>query len=137
MRFTSDSPFFPHTPWFSMPGNARTETDFRTAPDVSATPDGDVALGPAIRFTRVWPNPSFESVSFGFALPVDADVEMVIFDALGRRIMTVAEGPLEAGSHLATWSGHDGGASRVPAGVYFARLSANGVERVRKIVIAR
>ncbi len=32
-RFRTNNPLFPVTPWFSLPGNGRTETKFRTEPE--------------------------------------------------------------------------------------------------------
>src|SRR5206468_11287265 len=40
VRFETDSPFFPHSPWLSLPYNGRTETDFRTEGCSDADADG-------------------------------------------------------------------------------------------------
>src|SRR5207247_2108915 len=40
VRFETDSPFFPRSPWLSLPYNGRTETDFRTEGCSDADADG-------------------------------------------------------------------------------------------------
>jgi flagellar hook assembly protein FlgD len=44
-------------------------------------------------------------------------------------------GPVPAGRHAATWDGTDTGGSRVPAGVYFYRVSLGAARRDGKIVL--
>jgi len=40
VRLSSPDPFFPRSPWFSLPGNARTETDLRVDHNIDADGDG-------------------------------------------------------------------------------------------------
>jgi len=138
MRFASDSPFFPHTPWLSKQGNGSTETDLRTAPASTGVEDlaDGLAGGASLRFARVFPNPFMESISIGFALVAAAPVHLTMHDASGRHVATIFDGPLAAGAHSVQWSGENE-AGRVANGVYFARLTANGVERTKKIVLRR
>lgn len=37
LRIASHNPYFPHTPWFSPPGNGATEIDLRTADAAEGT----------------------------------------------------------------------------------------------------
>lgn len=55
----------------------------------------EFALGAA------YPNPSSGAVTVPFALPEAADVEVVAYDLLGRRVETLAAGRYEAGRHAA------------------------------------
>ena len=55
------------------------------------------------------------------------DVEVAVYDALGRRVATALQGAFEAGVHEAPID-----LSALPAGLYVARLIADGaVETVR------
>lgn len=136
LRWRSDSPFIPWTPWFSPARGGTTETDFRTPANTSDTPLAD-ANGAALRFARVWPNPFVESVSLGFALPAAADVRLTVHDVSGRRIATVVDDRVDAGLHTAAWDGRSVDGARVASGVYFVRLAAAGIERQKKIVLSK
>ena len=102
------------------------------------SPRGIVDAGPPESVTRfalgpVVPNPVARVSHVSFALPVPARVRLVAYDARGRAVATLAEGTYPAGRHTAAWDGR-AGARLAPAGLYFLRLSAPGVELVERIV---
>jgi flagellar hook assembly protein FlgD len=66
----------------------------------------------------------------------DANAEVSIYDALGRRVSTPHEGVLAAGRHEITWDGRDVHGARAHAGVYFARARSEGAIRTQRIVLA-
>jgi flagellar hook assembly protein FlgD len=61
-------------------------------------------------------------------------VRVEIFDAGGRRVRVLRDGPLPAGRHEAAWNGRDGKGAAVAAGVYFYALSVDDQKIARKIV---
>jgi hypothetical protein len=64
-------------------------------------------------------------------------VELAILDIAGRRVRTLMNGELPAGDGEARWDGL-GRHGEVPGvGVYFARLSAPGGQRIAKLVLLR
>jgi subtilisin family serine protease len=72
------------------------------------------------------PNPFNPKTAIRFTLPVAGQVNLSLYSADGRRIATLREGMLAAGSHEAVWMGKDAAGRAVPSGVYFARLSVDG-----------
>jgi photosystem II stability/assembly factor-like uncharacterized protein len=66
----------------------------------------------------VTPNPSDGAVSVAYRLSTPGPVDVAVYDALGRRLATLASGPQAAGLHRAAWNGAG------PGGVYFVRLTA-------------
>ncbi|MEO6461495.1 MAG: hypothetical protein ABIP29_00280, partial [Candidatus Eisenbacteria bacterium] len=76
----------------------------------------------------VTPNPASGPAQVAFALPQDCHVRLVAIDVRGREVATLTDGPLPAGRHAVAWGG------RTPAGVYFLRLVAPGVELVQRVV---
>lgn len=63
--------------------------------------------------------------------------ELAIFDARGRRVRVLADGPLEAGSHAWRWDGRDEAGRAVPGGCYLARVQGAGGGATGKLVLLR
>jgi hypothetical protein len=90
----------------------------------------------ALSFRVVGGNPVVGSPHFSLELPSAMAVDLSLCDMTGRRVLTLASGDLAAGYHAVDWSSGEG--HRVlPAGVYFARLTAGSRVMVRKIVLIR
>ena len=78
----------------------------------------------------VAPNPvaSDATVRFHLGRPADAAVE--VFDALGRRVAVLANGPFAVGSHQVAWS-----TARLSSGAYVVRLRAGGTVATRAVSV--
>ena len=113
-----------------------TLADLRAAADVARsqfTPDDvgpDAARGVSIGPAR--PNPASGRTALTFYLDAPRDVRLAVADVLGREVAVLAEGPRAAGEHTATLD-----ASRLPAGVYVARLVAGGETAARRLTVVR
>jgi hypothetical protein len=92
-----------------------TSTDVQSE---SALPDG-------LHLTGNYPNPFNASTRINYVLDRAADIELAVFDALGRRVTTLAKGPQAAGPHEVDWHGTDRHGRTVSSGVYYCRLTAN------------
>ncbi|MGA9117229.1 MAG: FlgD immunoglobulin-like domain containing protein [Bacteroidota bacterium] len=86
-------------------------------PAPEGVPSG-FALGPA------WPNPFNPSTRMRVELPGAADLELRVFDLLGRPVALLASGTFPAGYHDAVWDGRSDSGQRVSSGIYIARLEA-------------
>ncbi|MEZ4655566.1 MAG: T9SS type A sorting domain-containing protein [Candidatus Eisenbacteria bacterium] len=135
VRFTSDSPYFPGTRWYSMPWNGAGGTHVRTGDDATDVAE-DLPGSTSIRFSRIEPNPLRVETTLDFVLPASGPTSLTIHDVSGRRMATLVEGDLDAGSHFASWEGRDDRGRVVPAGVYFARLEQGEERVVQKVVVA-
>lgn len=113
------------------------------APDKAVpTAPGSGATGvtPAIaRLGAPSPNPTGLATIVPVALDSPAVVTLAIYDAGGRRVRSLVEGrALPAGEHRIVWDGLGADGTRVGAGVYFARLAANGTSLGgRSVVVTR
>lgn len=83
------------------------------------------------------PNPFNPRTRFSFDLPVDARVQLVIYDLQGRVVKVLADGQRSAGVHEFVWNGEDGAGARVASGTYFARLDTDRGRIVRKVVMLK
>lgn len=101
-------------------------------------PTGFVGVDPtplAFSLAVPSPNPASRSTSLSFTLPVAGDASLVLFDASGRALRTLASGEHAAGVHSATWDLHAADGRSVAPGLYFARLACAGRETIRRIVV--
>jgi hypothetical protein len=87
------------------------------------------------RIWPAWPNPARGSVRLEFESPTPAAARIAVYAVSGRLVRELVAGPVPAGRHAATWDGTDTGGSRVPAGVYFYRVSLGAARRDGKIVL--
>jgi len=81
---------------------------------------------------KPYPNPSGGQATLEYALPEQAEVRISVYDVLGRRVATVAEGTKPAGRHSADLEG-----ARMPSGTYFVRMRAEGFQQTRRLTVVR
>jgi hypothetical protein len=79
------------------------------------------------------PNPARGEARLELALPVDAVVDVGVFDVAGRRTATLASGALPAGVHALRWQADPA----LAAGVYLVRARVGEEESTRRLVRAR
>jgi hypothetical protein len=86
------------------------------------------------------PNPFRTSTTIELSLPESIDGEAValrIFDAQGRRVRTLASGPMSAGTHALTWDGRDDRGIALPVGSYWYRLRTAESTVSRRLLLVR
>ena len=79
-----------------------------------------------------YPNPFTDQTTITYELAETGPVQLQVFDLQGRLIRDLAQGTQPAGKHAVTFS-----ADRLPAGTYMCRLSANGSQETRKMILVR
>src|SRR5262245_12220531 len=87
----------------------------------------------ALALLRPSPNPANGPVTLRFVLTREAPVDLAIFDVSGRRVRKLARGARPAGPHTITWDLRDESGRAVGAGLYFARLEAEGRSLTRML----
>jgi hypothetical protein len=90
--------------------------------------------------TPGYPNPFTQSTELGIVLPrgmEGASASLSVFDASGRLVRTLVDGPQRAGIHRIVWDGTDNRNRRVDAGIYFLKLDAGGHKLVRRLTVVR
>jgi hypothetical protein len=65
------------------------------------------------------------------------NVKLVIYDILGREVITLVSDFKPVGKYTAYWNGHDRAGRRVSAGLYLYRLQAGDFIRTRKILVLK
>ncbi len=86
------------------------------------------------------PNPTTGATRIDYALPVNGNVALGIYNVTGQLVRELVKGPVQAGQWAVTWDGRDASARNVPGGVYFYKLTVSGersYRAVKKIVILK
>ena len=83
------------------------------------------------------PNPFGPHATLEFHLPSPGLVRLAVYDVAGRRVTSLIDRRMDAGTHRALWDGTDETGRTVASGVYFLRLDACGQTRQRKAVLLR
>ncbi len=78
------------------------------------------------------PNPFNPRTTFTFNLDTPGSAALEVFDTRGRKVRTLVQGNVPAGSYEVDWFGHDDSGRRLASGVYLVRLrQANRVSLQR------
>jgi hypothetical protein len=92
-------------------------------------------LPAALAFHAPRPNPLTREAVFAFDLPQAAPVSLAIYDLTGRRVASLVSGSLGPGRYQMPWRAVTEGGARVPGGLYFARFTTPGMERVARLIV--
>ena len=99
--------------------------------------DPSLSEGHAI-LSKNYPNPFHSITTLPFSLNRPAQVDLAIFDVLGRRVRTLAKGVFPEGRHAVEWEGSSDSGQSLPGGIYFYRLIENGITvETRMITMVR
>ncbi len=79
-----------------------------------------------------FPNPFNPSTSLRYGLPESSEIDIAVYNMLGRQIATLFRGRQSAGQHTVTWdaSGH-------ASGVYLIQLRSRGVKLTRTVQLVK
>jgi hypothetical protein len=79
-----------------------------------------------------YPNPFNPTTRINYQLKVTGHVTLKVYDILGREVTTLVDESQESGIHYTTFDG-----TRLASGVYFYRLTAPGVNQMRKMMLTK
>jgi len=91
----------------------------------------DPVAGDALRVIGVRPNPTRGAAEFSFDLRQAGRVGVTVFDSRGRRVGSMFDGDLPAGTHRFLWN-----AAGMPTGLYLIRARGAGVEKTAKLAVS-
>jgi subtilisin family serine protease len=87
--------------------------------------------GPAL--WQNYPNPFIGSTLIAYQVPnAGARVTLRVYDAMGRLVRVLVEGPQTAGLHQVAWAGRNGNGRAMPAGVYFYEIQIGSAFKATK-----
>jgi subtilisin family serine protease len=70
-----------------------------------------------------------------FTMPAGGQARVDLFDVAGRKVAVLFNGQANVGVTTLSWSGRDASGRAMHPGAYFARLTANGAQQGKEIVL--
>jgi hypothetical protein len=92
---------------------------------------------PRLALSAPRPQPSRGTARLELELSRATSIDVVIYDASGRRVRTLLDGARDAGRHALAWDGADDRGHAVSPGVFFVRADAAGASVTRRLVRVR
>jgi FlgD Ig-like domain len=77
------------------------------------------------------PNPMRDNTSISYQLAATGPVKLAVYNVAGQMVKTLVNRPQMAGRYTVNWNGRDETGRQAAAGVYFYRLTANGISASR------
>jgi len=93
----------------------------------TAVPGTPAGAGDGSAVQAASPNPTNGPVSVSYLLGREGEVRVSVFDVAGRLVAEPPAGRQGPGPQRATWNGRTGDGKLVASGVYFVRVTLNGV----------
>jgi hypothetical protein len=93
------------------------------------------AVPPTPALAGSFPNPFNPVTTVRFAVPVESRVSLRIYDLQGRVVRTLVDALVPAGWHERQWDARQDAGHRLPGGIFFLRMEANGATITRKLVL--
>lgn len=85
-------------------------------------------------FAPIVPNPSREASTVSWTLPTEQDVEVAVYDVVGRSLRTLARGRMPAGQQSVRWDFRDASGRAVPPGLYLVKLRVGAETFTRRVI---
>ncbi|RKZ30913.1 hypothetical protein DRQ36_03890 [bacterium] len=104
---------------------------------VSGIDDQNPGLPKELALRDNYPNPFNPATSIEFDLPKDGVVELAVYDVLGKRVTTLLDDNMKAGTHRIIWSGRNDRGQELPSGVYLYRLTAGEKTISKKMILVK
>ncbi len=79
-----------------------------------------------------YPNPFNPTTKIKFDIPKLSDVQLIIFDAVGREVKNITQNNMTAGSYEYEFNGEN-----LSSGIYYFKLQTNGFAKTVKMVLVK
>jgi hypothetical protein len=100
-------------------------------PEGPGSPNAPTSLGPT------YPNPFNPSVTIRLTLRSRGPAKLTVYDTTGRRVRTLLNRNMDAGSTEVRWDGRNDHGDRVASGIYYCRLETVGNTATRSLALIK
>jgi hypothetical protein len=97
----------------------------------------DLTIPTDYALSQNYPNPFNPETRIHYDLPNDGHIKLIIYDILGRELVTLIDRDQSAGRFNIIWNGKDAFGNPVGSGLYFYQLTADKFSQTKKMIISR
>ncbi|MFH2035978.1 MAG: T9SS type A sorting domain-containing protein [Candidatus Zixiibacteriota bacterium] len=84
-----------------------------------------------------YPNPFNPTTTIEFELTRKSNVELTVYDILGRKVANLINQQMPVGSHTINWYGRNQNGDNVASGIYFYKIKTDQFSDTKKMVLVR
>ena len=99
--------------------------------------DLSIPMPTEFSLSQNYPNPFNARTEIRYALPVDSDVKLDVFNVLGQKVATILDGKQKAGYHSITWNGTSSSGEPIATGLYMYKLVTSEKTFVKKMLMLK
>jgi hypothetical protein len=108
-------------------------TNFTGLNSLVFTPGVQPSMAPvSYNLYQNYPNPFNAGTTFEFDVPNTSNINLSVFDILGRKVALLLNSSFSPGNYKYKWD-----APNLPSGIYFYRLQTNNFSAIKKFVIIK
>jgi len=110
---------------------------FTVKQNITGIQDVDKPLPTSFALQQNYPNPFNPETKIHIDLPVQAQVQLKIYNMRGQLTRTLVDQTLPAGSHPIIWRGRNNAGQPAASGIYLAVMTSGKVIQIRKMTLLR
>ncbi len=99
--------------------------------------DGTKNTNTEFTITRQFPNPFNNSITIKLKVFTPQNIDLIVYDMLGRKINTLFSGFLSDGSHEYLWNGVNNHNEKVSSGIYYITAVSDNRQEWKKITLIK
>jgi len=84
-----------------------------------------------------YPNPFNPTTNIQFVIPEASNVELKVYDIMGREVASLLNEEMSAGSHQVVWNGNNNFGQRAASGIYFYTIKTSNFVQTKKMVLMK
>jgi hypothetical protein len=79
-----------------------------------------------------YPNPFNPITNINFAIPIETEISLEVYNLQGRIVEVLASGNMKPGNHSVTWN-----ADNFSSGVYFVKMATGDYVSTQKLLLVK
>ncbi|MCX6225694.1 MAG: aryl-sulfate sulfotransferase [Bacteroidia bacterium] len=136
-RYTADHPALKNKDLTAGETITGFDPDYLIPGDITSVEPSAEYLKPGDLLSQNYPNPFSGNTNIEFEIENSKKVSIVIFDLSGKQTKSLMNEKCSAGKYNLTWDGTNDSGTRVPNGMYFYILMADGQKISKKLIYSR
>jgi len=124
--------FLTYSPWAIQIGGGDPVIPTPFIPPSAVEENGRPLQPTHYRIFQNYPNPFNAETVIQYELPINSDVDLVVYDVLGRMVVRLVQKRQTRGAYSVKWDGKDRNGNSVSSGVYVYKLTAHSSARIRR-----